>query len=72
MQKKTETDVTKLDGKIVIAWHKDMGLTISRFHRYGHTEVLQSENTEYEAISLRAKHSWKIIAKVLWWIGREP
>jgi SOS-response transcriptional repressor LexA len=68
----SETDVSKLDGKIVIAWHKNMGLTISRFHRYDHTEVLQPENTEYEAVTLSAKHSWKIVAKVLWWVGRAP
>jgi SOS-response transcriptional repressor LexA len=61
-----------LDGKIVIAWHKDMGLTISRFRRYDHTEVLQPENTEYEAITLSQKQNWKIVAKVLWWVGKAP
>jgi SOS-response transcriptional repressor LexA len=68
----SETDVSKLDGKIVIAWHKDMGLTISRLRRYNHTEVLQPENTGYEAITLAAKHNWKIVAKVLWWVGKAP
>jgi SOS-response transcriptional repressor LexA/transcriptional regulator with XRE-family HTH domain len=68
----SDTDGSKLHGKIVIAWHKDRGLTISRFRRYDHTEVLQPENTEYEAVTLSARHSWKIVARVLWWIGRAP
>jgi SOS-response transcriptional repressor LexA len=68
----SETDLTRLDGKIVIAWHKDIGLTISRFRRFDHTEVLQPENTEYEAVTLGTKQTWKIVAKVLWWVGKAP
>ncbi len=68
----SDTEASKLDGKIVIAWNKDMGLSISRLRRYDHTEVLQPENSEYEAITLNAKHNWKIVAKVLWWIGKAP
>jgi SOS-response transcriptional repressor LexA len=68
----SDTDVNKLHGKVVIAWHKDRGLTISRFRRYDHTDVLQSENTAYEAVTLNARSSWKIVARVLWWIGKAP
>jgi SOS-response transcriptional repressor LexA len=68
----SETDLGKLDGKIVIAWHKDIGLTISRFRRFDHTEVLQPENIEYEAVTLGPKQTWKIVAKVLWWVGKAP
>jgi SOS-response transcriptional repressor LexA len=68
----SETDLNKLDGKIVIAWHKDIGLTISRFRRFDHTEVLQPENIEYEAVTLGPKQSWKVVAKVLWWVGKAP
>jgi SOS-response transcriptional repressor LexA len=68
----SDTDVSKLHGKVVIAWHKDKGLTISRFRRYGHTDVLQPENSEYEAVTLSARNHWKIVARVLWWIGKAP
>jgi SOS-response transcriptional repressor LexA len=68
----SQTSRSKLDGKIVIAWHKDVGLTVSRFRRYDHTEVLHSENREYGSVTLDRKNNWKIIAKVLWWIGRAP
>src|SRR5579863_2973242 len=33
----SQTDRARLDGKIVIAWHKEVGLTVSRFRRYHHT-----------------------------------
>jgi hypothetical protein len=68
----SDTDVSKLHGKVVIAWHKDRGLTISRFRRYNHTAILQSENTAYEAVILSARSSWKIVARVLWRIGKAP
>lgn len=68
----SDTDLSKFEGKIVIAWHKDMGLTVSRFRRFDQTEVLQPENSEYESITLSAKNHWKIVARVLWWIGKAP
>ena len=69
----SQTDRSKLDGKIVIAWKKDMGLTISHFRRYDHTETLQPENSQYESITLGHKNDkWKIVATVLWWIGKAP
>jgi SOS-response transcriptional repressor LexA len=69
----SQTDRSKLDGKIVIAWKKDKGLTVSRFKRYDHTETLQPENPQYESITLGHKHDkWKVVGKVLWWIGKAP
>lgn len=68
----SQTNRAKLDGKIIIAWSKGRGLTVSRYRRYDHTEVLQPENREYGSITLDRKNNWKIIAKVLWWIGKAP
>jgi SOS-response transcriptional repressor LexA len=68
----SQIDPTALDGRVVIAWHKDKGLTISRFRRYDHTEVLISENADYGASTITAKHPWKIVGTVLWWIGKAP
>jgi len=67
-----QNHIRELDGKVVIAWHKDKGLTVSRLKRYDHTFVLQSENASYESITLNGKQRWKIVAKVLWWIGKAP
>jgi SOS-response transcriptional repressor LexA len=68
----SQNDVRAMDGKIVIAWRKDMGLSVSRLKRYDHTVVLQPENASYNSITLSAKQKWKIVAKVLWWIGKAP
>jgi SOS-response transcriptional repressor LexA len=68
----SQNDQTQSNGKIVIAWQKDTGLTVSRLRRFDHTEVLESENHGYESIALSSKHRWTILAKVLWWIAKFP
>ena len=55
----SQTDVANLNGKIVIAWNKDKGLTVSRFKSYHHTEVLQPDNPRYESITLSSRRSGK-------------
>jgi SOS-response transcriptional repressor LexA len=49
-----------------------MGLTVSRLKKYGPAEVLQPENGDYESVVLNGKQKWKILARVLWWIGKAP
>jgi SOS-response transcriptional repressor LexA len=66
------TNMNDLDGKIVIAWHRDMGLAISRLRLYDHTAVLVPENSEFSGVTIGAKQPWKIVGTVLWWIGRAP
>jgi len=68
----SQHDPMALDGKIIVAWHKNRSLTVSRFKSYDHTEVLEPENRGYESITMSAKDRWKIVAKVLWWIGKAP
>ena len=68
----SQIDRSKLDAKIVIAWNKDIGLTVSRFRRYDHTELLQPDNQQYETITFNKQNNWKVVAKVLWWIGKAP
>jgi SOS-response transcriptional repressor LexA len=68
----SQTNRAELNNKVIIAWHKDFGLTVSRFRRYDHTEVLQPENREYDSVTLDRSNKWKIIGRVLWWIGKAP
>jgi len=60
----------KLVGQIVVAWNVDKGLIVSRLIRFDHTDALVSDRREHESISLAAESKWRIIGKVLWWIGR--
>jgi SOS-response transcriptional repressor LexA len=68
----SQTDHSELNGKVVIAWNKDKGLMVSRLQHYDHTKVLQPENKDYESIVLNNRNNWRILAKVLWWVGNAP
>lgn len=64
-----QTDRGKLYGNVVVAAHNLQGLIVSRLQRYDDTEVLVPENREYESIPISAS-GWRIVAKILWWIGK--
>ena len=47
-----QVELSKLYGKIVIAWHKDKGLIVSRLQRFDGTELLMPDSREHEPVSL--------------------
>ena len=60
----SEASHADLDGKIVVAWHKDRGLCVSRFRRYRGVEVLEAENRDYETVTIGFRtNSWRICRK---------
>lgn len=63
-------EAAELYGTIVIAGHKARGLMVSRLRRIGRLDVLVSENPKYDSISIGRKSGWKLVGKVLWWIGK--
>jgi SOS-response transcriptional repressor LexA len=63
----SQTNRRKLYGQVIVAAHKEQGLVVSRLQRFDDTEVLVPENREYDSTALSA--SWRIVAKILWWIG---
>jgi SOS-response transcriptional repressor LexA len=67
----SQTNRLKLYGQIVVAAHQEQGLIVSRLQRYDHTEVLVPENREYDSTAI-STNGWRIVAKILWWIGRAP
>jgi hypothetical protein len=62
----------ELNGKIVVAWHQERGLCVSRFRRYRGVEVLEAENRDYEDVTIGSDRSWRIIGKILWWTRLAP
>lgn len=64
----SQTSRPKLHGQIVVAAHKEEGLIVSRLQRFDETDVLVPENREYDSTPISTS-GWRIIAKVLWWIG---
>lgn len=65
----SQTNRQKLYGQIVVAAHQEQGLIVSRLQRFDRTEVLVPENREYESTAVFT-NGWRIVAKILWWIGR--
>jgi transcriptional regulator with XRE-family HTH domain len=65
-------DGKDLNGKIIVAWHKKTGLTLSRFLMMKGVQLLESENRDYRPISMGRDRNWRIIGKVLWWIRKSP
>ena len=61
-----------LNGKIVVAWHRKTGLSLSRFLRVKGLRLLESENRDYKSVSIQRDRSWRLMGKVLWWIRKAP
>jgi transcriptional regulator with XRE-family HTH domain len=66
----SSTENNDLVGQIVIAWHKERGLLVSRLIRFDHMDALVSDRREYEAVSITAGSDWRIVGRVLWWTGK--
>ncbi len=66
---KSQTDRRQLYGEMVMASHPEQGLIVSRLQRFDGTEVLVPENREHDSIAISSRE-WRIVAKILWWIGR--
>jgi SOS-response transcriptional repressor LexA len=68
----SQHNVKDLNGKIVVAWHRKTGLSLSRFLMMKGVQLLESENRDYKPVSMQRDRSWRIIGKVLWWIRKSP
>jgi SOS-response transcriptional repressor LexA len=68
----SQTDPSKLSGKVVVAWHRDHGLSLARFRQIDGMQVLESENRDYEPVTFGKDRNSRIIGKVLWWIRQAP
>lgn len=68
----SQNDPGLLSGKIIVALHRDHGLSLGRFLMVDGTQILESENREYQPIVFGKDRKWRIIGKVLWWIRQAP
>jgi SOS-response transcriptional repressor LexA len=67
-----QTNPEQLSGKIVVTWQQQRGLVLSRFLLVNGTQLLESENREFEPVPLGKNRNWRIIGRVLWWVHRAP
>jgi SOS-response transcriptional repressor LexA len=68
----SQTDPGTLSGTVVVAWHREHGLSLSRFLVVDGVQLLESENRDYQPIVLGNDRNWRIIGGVLWWIRKAP
>jgi transcriptional regulator with XRE-family HTH domain len=66
-----ETDRDKLDQKIVVAAHRDLGFKVARLQRLQGADLLISANYNYLPLDVSNASRWKIFGQVLWWISRD-
>src|SRR5690242_17053644 len=67
----SQTDLAKLVDKIVIAWHPEKGINVSWLKIADGREALVAQSPEYGHLVLSGDKSWRVIGKVIWWIGRD-
>ena len=67
----SETNRKQLVDKMVVAWHPDKGITVSWLKIIDGDEALISQSAQYLPVVLSRDKAWRVIGKVIWWIGRD-
>jgi len=68
----SQTNPDELNRKIVVAWHRQSGLSLARFISADGVHLLESENRDYSPATVEKDRKWQIVGKVLWWIRKGP
>jgi SOS-response transcriptional repressor LexA len=68
----SQTDPADLNRKIVVAWHRESGLSLARFIAADGVHLLESENRDYSPVTVEKDRKWQIVGKVLWWVRKGP
>jgi transcriptional regulator with XRE-family HTH domain len=65
------SDREKLDRKLVVVSHRDLGFKVARLQRLGGTDLLVSANSRYLPLDVTNASKWKMFGEVLWWVSRD-
>jgi transcriptional regulator with XRE-family HTH domain len=66
------TDREKLQQRLAVVSHRDVGFKVARFQRISGADLLVSANHKYAPLDVSNASKWKIFGEVLWWISRDP
>jgi transcriptional regulator with XRE-family HTH domain len=66
-----ETDRDKLNHKIVVVAHRDVGFKVARLERLAGVDLLISANHAYLPLDVSNASKWKMFGQVLWWVSRD-
>ena len=65
------TERDKLDHKIVVVSHRDLGFKVARLQRLQGIDLLISANYNYLPLDVSNASRWKVFGEVLWWVSRD-
>ena len=68
----SQTNPKELHRKIIVAWHRENGLSLARFIAADGVQLLESENRNYSPVTMEKDRKWQIVGKVLWWVRQGP
>lgn len=68
----SQTNPDELNRKIVVAWHRESGISLARFIAADGVHLLEPENRDYCPVAVEKDKKWQIVGKVLWWIRKGP
>ena len=65
-------DRDRLDQRITLVSHRDLGFKVARFQRISGSDLLVSANSKFAPVNVSNASKWKIFGEVLWWVSRDP
>lgn len=64
-------DREKLNQKLVVVSHRDLGFKVARLQRLAGSDLLVSANPKYLPLDVSSATRWKVFGEVLWWICKD-
>jgi len=64
-------DRDRLNQKLVVVSHRDLGFKVARLNRLAGSDLLVSANHKYAPLDISNVSKWKVFGEVLWWISRD-
>jgi phage repressor protein C with HTH and peptisase S24 domain len=65
------TDRDQVNGRLVVASHRDLGFKVARLQRLTGSDLLVSANPKYLPLDVSNATRWKIFGEVLWWVTKD-
>jgi transcriptional regulator with XRE-family HTH domain len=66
-----ETEREKLNQKITVVSHRDLGFKVARLQRLANSDLMVSSNHNYVPLDISNASKWKIFGQVLWWVSHD-
>ena len=65
------TEREKLNQRITVVSHRDLGFKVARLQRLANSDLLVSSNHRYLPLDISNASKWKLFGQVLWWVSRD-